>query len=182
MSSNQLMYISWNFDTGFITRISGQPIPDSISVPLKDVEDLVLGNETFKKYKVKYNTKDKKYELVNNDEFEIVTSRINDKLYIINEREFENSDISIVQDIKHKKWIFKSNDSNLPNKSLWFSVIHKDNPNILIRSFNINLSEVSNGIEFEFTNDESDSSLDVSIITTRAFDNYEFLQVTHESN
>jgi len=180
---NQPMYIKWNLETGRITQISGQEIPDSIVVPLKDIEKVVLDQEDIKKYCVKYNTKEKKYELVNNSEHEIVTSNIADKLYVINPNTVENQDITITQDVKNKKWIFSLSEEQPLDKPLWFAATRKDNPNILIRSFLVNLlSLTEEDAVFDFINTEAESSKDVSIFTSRTFDNYEFIQVGYESN
>jgi hypothetical protein len=180
---NQPMYIKWNLETGRITQISGQEIPDSIVVPLKDIEKVVLDQEDINKYCVKYNTNEKKYELVNNSEHKVVTSNIADKLYVINHSIVKSQDLTITQDIKNNQWIFSLSKEQPLDKSLWFAATQKDNPNILIRSFLVNLlSLTKEDAVFDFINAEAESSKDVSIFTSRTFDNYEFIQVGYESN
>jgi len=174
----QLMYICWNIDTGELTRISGAPIPDSIAVPLSSIKKVALGEESAKRYRVRYNTKDKKYELVNNEDFALVAHNINDSLYIINPSITDTADITITQDIKNKTWTFGITEPQNIDKTLWFAAVHKDNPNMLIRSFKINLMEISkNNLVFDFINAQEERAKDVSICTTRTFDEYNFIQV-----
>lgn len=179
----QLMYISWDIDTGDITRISGAPIPNSISVPLSLIAKVEMGEESAKKYSVKYNTKFKKYELVNNENYDLVTHDINDSIYLINPNITDTADITITQDIKNKTWAFNITEPQNIDKTIWFAAVQKDNPNILVRSFKVNLVQLSKqDIVFDFINAREEGSKDVSICTTRTFDEYNFIQVTHESN
>jgi len=177
--SEQLMYLCWN-DKGSITRMSGQEIPNSIAVPIKAIEDVVLGKENVSKYKIEYNTLEKKYELVDNENFEILTHRIKDTIYKINPKDVEDYDFKIIQDTKNKTWTFKliQNLNAVLDKDLWFACTKKDNPNVLIRSFFVNLKKLSeNEVVFDFINDEAESSKDVSIFTARAFSRYSYTQV-----
>ena len=174
----QLMYITWNLDTGVIRRISGAPIPDSIAVPLSTIQRVVLGEESVQRYRVKYNTKDKKYELINNIDFELIVHNINDSLYKINPCTTDTKDVTITQNVSNNTWTFALTEPQPIDKLVWFAVTQKDNPNVLIRSFSVNLLDLSkDNVVFDFINTEDEASKDVSIFTTRIFDEYNFIQV-----
>lgn len=179
----QRMYIGWDINTGEITRVSGAPIPDSISVPLSAIEKVALGEESAKKYRIKYNTKLKTYELIHNESYDLVTHNINDSIYIINPSVTDASDITITQNIKELNWKFNIAKPQNIDKTIWFAIVKKDNPNILIRSFKVNLIELSKqDLIFDFINVQEEGAKDVSICTTRTFDEYNFIQVGYESN
>lgn len=174
----QLMYIKWDLDTGKIVQISGAPIPDSITVPLSIIENVVLGKESVQHYRVKYNTKEKRYELLNDKNFELLTHNVQDWIYLVNPNDVTDQDLTITQDITNKLWTFEINKPVPVDKVIWFAVTERDNPNVLIRSFNINLKELSEeSVSFDFINTEYESLKDVSIFTTRTFDEYKFTQV-----
>ena len=174
----QLMYITWDLDTGVIKRISGAPIPDAISVPLRSIEKVALGEESSQRYRVKYNAKDKKYELINNLDFELIVHNINDSLHVINPCTTDTKDLSIIQNLVDKTWTFTLTEPQPIDKLVWFAVTQKDNPNILIRSFSVNLLDLSkHDVVFDFINAKDESSKDVSIFTARTFDEYNFVQV-----
>jgi len=177
--SEQLMYLCWN-DKGSITRMSGQEIPNSIAVPIKAIEDVVLGKENISKYKIKFNTEEKKYELVDDENFELMTFRIKDSIHKINPNTVSDYDFKIVQDTKNKTWTFKLvQELNVVlGKDLWFACTQKDNPNIVLRTFFVNLKELTeNEITVGFINDKEESNKDVSIFTAKAFDRYSYIQV-----
>lgn len=179
----QLMYITWDIDTGKLNRISALPIPNSITVPLSAIARVEAGEESSSNYRVKYNTKDKKYELIRSEDFELVTHDINDSIYVINPNLSDTQDITITQSIKDNTWTFNITEPQQIDKLLWFAVVRKDNPNILIRSFKISLKDLSkNDLVFDFINTHTEGTKDVSICTNRTFNEYNFIQAGYESN
>ena len=179
----QLMYITWNIESGALSRIAGHPIPNSIAVPLSAIARVEAGEESAQKYRVQYNTRLKKYELIRNEDYELITHNINDSIYIINPNVSDTPDLIITQDVKDQTWTFVITEPQKIDKLLWFSVVSKDNPNILIRSFKFNLQDLSeDGLTFKFINTRGESAKEVSICTNRIFSEYNFIQAGYESN
>lgn len=152
-----------------------------IKVDPSDVETLISGKEQFRHYLVVFDKIKKQYVLKHIYNEENYLDDINDQIYRIPTVK-DNPDLTVVQDIKNKKWCFKidqqikenfaSNNLNF-NQPMGFSITRKNNPNHLERYFVINVSTLLNSdYSIDFENDLELDSNALSVYTAKRLESY----------
>ena len=178
-------------DTGNIISVTND-VEDrddypSVDTTFEDVEDILSGEEFITNVKVIYNTKSKLYELDRNT-LDNYVYNINDWLYEC--KDGKNSDIQIIQDLKHTCWKFyisdelkaKLNEQNVTlNVDCHFHITEKNNPNVLHKTLSFPLTELRNKfyIVLPFSEQYEFDGVPVSIYTIRKFDTYSY-EVTND--
>lgn len=190
---NQIMYVSFEKNTGRIFGISNEKDPDAnlIEVSLKEVESLLEGKESFSNYAVEYNPKTKTLEFVNKFEHVFDHFSVNDFIYEILENDIEDADITLTQDIPNTCWkieLGKELKKNLRSKGvslnsgLLFSVTAKGDPNILYKTLSVHFGTIVNDNYFiiPFSMPFETEKENISIYTSRRFDTYKFKRIFNE--
>jgi hypothetical protein len=185
--SNQDFYIYFEKSSGNIKKISGkveETTEDTflIKVFYDQVKDIYEGRKSFNDYVISYDIKRKEYALIlKGNAF---------KNYDVNEYLFKvpinikNSDIKITQNFKKQAWQIKLNrrvakkiinDGFKSYANLFFSVTKRDDPNIIYRSFKLDIQELIDQSEiiFPFTSNKEITNL-LSLYTNKYFDTYSY--------
>lgn len=191
--SETMMYVRFNSKTGEITGIGAQPHIEkaSIAVPLDEVKPLLDGTIPWRSRRVQYNPKIKDLELVNANITEIHGNSINDFIYEIPEKEVEDPDFLIVQDVPNTCWKFYLGNklrNNLKNSqinltyNMMISVTAKGDPNILYKTLFVTLSQVlaDNYVVLPFTMPFERTDENISVYTARRFDTYQFKRIFND--
>jgi len=188
--SEQLMFVSFNKDTGDITSI-GNEADESISyilVPLSDVINILDGIEPAKNYVVQYDPKTKNLEFVSRFEFVYDNCSVDELIYEVPEESTEEPDILLIQDIPNTCWkvqVGKEFKSNLKSKgvslnaNLMFSVTEKNDPNVLYKTLFIDFGQAvgDNYYIIPFTMPFEETNLPISVYTSKRFDTYQFKRI-----
>jgi hypothetical protein len=154
-----------------------------IEVDASEVYNLITGQEQFHTYQVIFDTIKKSYVLKHKFNDEEVVFDINTQVhkipnYTLNYR----PDLTIIQDIKNLKWIFKLDDSikeNLKTKKvsldrpLMFSITRFNDPHQLERCIVISLTDlIYTDFEIAFENQIESKSELLSVYTIKRLETY----------
>ena len=175
-------YVCYQED-GSIYKITNKPDErfQHLEVDFKEVEDFITGKKSLLEHKVEFDFVEKKYEiksLKTIDEDKLMWAF----LYELPRVKPDNNQIHVIKDNVNKCWkvmldpefdesVNKENIKvNLEN--YFFSITKKHDPNILYR-----LIRFENSNEIPFEHDFEFDQTDISVYTTRRFDNYFFEEV-----
>lgn len=186
------MHVIFEKDTGKILGISPKKQEEnSIPVDLEQVKDILEGTDSKRNYRVEYNAKNKQLEFVDLHKESFDGASVNDFIYEIPEKEIDDADITVEQDVPNTCWRFtlgKTLKRNLRNKGirlnnqLSFSITAKHDPNVLYKTISIDFSNVlsQNCVIVPFDSEfETERSL-ISVFTARKFDSYQFKRVWND--
>jgi hypothetical protein len=178
---NTVYRVYFDRDTGDIFSITNTfDNGDFFETDYESVKYLLSGNERIVDYKVVYNIRKIQYEIVSKDKF-LIDISVNDIIYKVPYS--EKFQIKIIQNIKEKKWVFLLNEETKVilentnarlNEQLFFSVTQRDNPNILYRTFFIQIKDLVENqfCSFEFVDQKRETTDNVSVYTNRKFQSY----------
>jgi hypothetical protein len=155
-----------------------------LEVDTAEVYNLITGQEQFHAYQVIFDTIKKSYVLKHRSDDDEVVFDINTQVHRVPTRissEYR-PDLTIVQDTKNLKWIFKLDESikeNLKTKQvswdrpLMFSITRFNDPHQLERYIIIRLTDLVNSdFEIIFENQIEQMSNLLSVYTIKRFETY----------
>lgn len=188
--SEQLMYVTFNKDTGDITSI-GNETPEGVSyimVPLSEVVTILNGTEPTKNYIVQFNPKTKSLEFVSRFEYVYDIYSVNELIYELSTNDIIDPDVLLIQDIPNMCWkvqLGKEFKKNLKSKgvslnaNIMFSVTKKNDPNILYKTLFVDFNQTVNDnyyiIPFNMPFEETEEP--ISIYTSKRFDTYQLKRI-----
>jgi hypothetical protein len=154
-----------------------------IEVDVDEVYNLITGQEQFHTYQVIFDTIKKNYILKHRFNNEEVVFDINTQVHKIPEyKSSSRPDLTIVQDIENKKWVFKLDESikeNLKTKKvsldrpLMFSITRFNDPHQLERCIIVNLTDlIYNDYEILFENQIEHTVGLLSVYTIKRLETY----------
>lgn len=175
-------YVCYQED-GSIYKISNKPDErfQYLEVDLSEVEDFINGKLSLLEHKVEFDFVEKKYHIKSQktiDEDKLMWSF----LYELPKEKTDNNQIHLIKDNVNKCWKIQLDSEfektleqqnitvNLEN--YFFSVTKKHDPNILYKLLKFDSSN-----KVEFTENFEFDQTEVSVYTTRRFDNYYFEDV-----
>lgn len=188
--SGIIMYVKFKEETGEVLGVG--PRPDinhnTIPVDIDTVRGIIKGTDSKKNWKVEFNAKSKKLELVDIHKQIFDGATVNDYIYEIPETCCDDPDIIVQQNIPESCWkilIGKGLKKNLRakgirlNTNLTLSITAKHDPNVLFKSISIDFSKVVNNnyaiidfsMPFEYEKEE------ISIFTSKKFGSYQFQRI-----
>lgn len=191
--SEPLMYVVFDKDTGAILSIGNEKddTTNYITAPLSEVLSLKQGVEPLTNYAVQYNPKTKDLELTSIFEQVLDLQSVNEFIYEIPEKEINDTDIDLVQDIPNACWkikigkglkqSIKSKGVNL-NSNMMFSVTEKGDPNILYKTLSAHIGQAlsDNYYIVPFTMPFESTPCPISVYTARKFDTYRLTRIFNE--
>jgi hypothetical protein len=176
-------------ESGEITSISNtnDDKGNYIILPLEKVMNFLTGKERTSSYAVVYDTLIKQYVLKLKYYADENAYHITNDIYRVELGSIEKSDLTIVQDIKNKKWIFEI-DQGLKNylksithsRKIHFSITRKNDPHDLYRLIIVDFSElIKSNLEVPFKYQTEENTNDISVYTTKRFETYTY-EVKHD--
>lgn len=176
-------YVAFDENGNLLGIYNRQPDEGNyIKVEPSDVETIISGKEQFRHYLVIFDKHKKTHVLKHVYNEENYLDDINDQIYKLPTTQNDDPDITVVQDIKNKKWKFCVNEQikkNFANNSLsynqpmGFSVTQKNNPNYLERYFIVDIMTI---LDDEYAIDfENEIELDptaLSVYTSKRLESY----------
>ena len=191
VSDNNTKFISYHKETGRIDKISNIAILKEdygcLEVSLDKVIDILRGKKDLSNYKIIFNIATRELELQENSPLKIVD--VTDKLYNV-PRNLRDPDLIIK--CGTEKWTcclspqhqdyFRSMTSVVDNLRFSFSITKKNDPNILIDMFKIELYDLLHNPEVDISEQISTpKDLDnFSIYTFKYFNTYSY-EIINES-
>jgi hypothetical protein len=177
-------YVYYN-DEGEILSISNTNETDGnyIVVELDKVINFLTGKESSSMYLVVYDTLIKQHVLKLKYQADENAFRVNDDIYEVKKISKQNPDLTIIQDVKNKKWIFEVNDGLKAylksqkvnyNRALYFSITRKNDPHDLYHLITLDFKKLieQNSVEIPFKYQTEESIDNLSVYTTKRFENY----------
>lgn len=177
-------YVYYN-EEGEILSISNTKDEDSnyITVELEKVVNFLTGKESASSYLVVYDTLIKQHVLKLKYQADENAFRINEDIYEIEQNTDQKPDLIITQDIKNKKWVFIVDDGLKTylksqkvayNRVLNFSITRKNDPHDLYHLITIDFKKLieQNSVEIPFKYQTEESNNNLSVYTTKRFENY----------
>jgi hypothetical protein len=154
-----------------------------IVLPLDRVINFLTGKENTNSYAVIYDTLLKQHVLKLKYHADETAFRINDDIFKIPKITEQKPDLTIIQDINNKKWIFSVDDglrsyvqstSASYNRKIQFSITRKNDPHDLYHLIIIDFdSLIKQGLlEIPFKYQTEESVDDISVYTTKRFETY----------
>tara|TARA_R110000868_G_scaffold102091_1_gene281123 strand:- start:60720 stop:61307 length:588 start_codon:yes stop_codon:yes gene_type:complete len=154
-----------------------------LKVELADVINLISGKEQFSHYQVIFDTLKKTYILKHVFNEEVIQLDVNSSIYKIPKLKIERPDLTIIQDIKNKEWVFSLDVAIRDNflgknlhldKTLYFNITRYNDPHQLEKIFTISINEllINDTVKFAF---DLEIELDVnalSVYTTKRLETY----------
>lgn len=148
----------------------------------ESVRYLLDGSKRIIDYKVVYNTRAFEYEIISKNQ-KLIDITVDDLIYKVTFT--KDSQIKILQNNKQKKWIVsmsKKMKSILKEKGarleerLFFSVTEKDNPNILYRTFSVQIRDLvkNQNCMFDFVSQKEYEIDKIGVYTNRKFESYSY--------
>jgi len=181
------VFVYYTKETGAIIRIANKLVPELanselVLSPRQDVLPVLHGYKRLEDYVVSYIPSMKDFAVVEKDN-NVNNLSINDRLFEIKVSKTSDYELKIVQRVQDKVWAVSLNkkiQSLLEktgynqHKQLTFTITKKNDPNVLIRRFEVAVLELiyKNVIEFPYENEWESNHLEVSIYTNKYFDNY----------
>jgi len=188
--SEQMMFVSFDKDTGDITSIGNEVDETSsyITVPLSDVINILDGVEPSTNYIVQFDPKTKNLEFVSRFEFVYDNCSVNELIYEVPEEVSEDPDILLIQDTPNTCWkvqIGKKFKNNLKSKgvslnaNIMFSITEKNDPNVLYKTLFVDFGQAvdDNYYIIPFTMPFEETNLPISVYTSKRFDTYQFKRI-----
>lgn len=182
ISDNRYVYYGENGD---ITAISNSNDLDGnyITMPLEKVINFLTGKEITNSYIVIYDTLLKHHILKLKYHADETAFRVKDDIFRVEHTTDQKPDLTILQDIKNKKWIF-SVDEGLRtyllsqavsyNRKIQFSITRKNDPHdlyhLIVLDFNSLIDKGELEVPFKYQSEESSDNL--SVYTTKRFETY----------
>ena len=183
ISSERYVYFDEN---GNIIKILNYKELDetSIKVEFSKVKDIISGKKSFFDFIVVYDSVQLSYilsEKITNNNFAFNAS---DYIYEIPKlSKFDNADITVIQDLKEKKWKFKFNtllkdqlmlQQISINTPMIISITKPGNPHVLYRMLKVSFDEIlydnlDFSVEFQY---DIEMSVDLSIYTIKKLNSY----------
>lgn len=189
---SEQFYVYFEKSSGQIQRVSGKKyeISDdilSVIVSYDQVKDIYEGRRSFHDYVVDYDLKNHQHVLLLKTE-DFKPYNINEYLFKIPTEGMTSSEITVVQNITKQCWEVKlkksiakkiKEDGFLSYSNMLFSVTKQDDPNIIYRSFKINVQSLvtTSSTKIPFVSKEENEQL--SVFTSRHFNTY-FHKVKNE--
>lgn len=188
-------FVIFDIDTGNIRKItSQQPLNDNfVEVDVEDVRPILSCIEPPINFLVEYDYIQKKNIFKPRSDFNVHELDINDLIYQIPEicKQDIIPDITVLQSYKESCWkvlISSELETSLKERKISlrndidFSITEYNNPNILHRSFSVNLERLVKQHYYiepfidsiEFTN------IELSVFTTKRFNSYLFKRIKDE--
>lgn len=177
-------YIYYDED-GEITAVSNTNDleGDYIVLPLEKVINFLNGKESTSLYFVVYDTLLKKYVLKLKYYSDDISFDINDSIYQVPRKVKEKPDLTVVQDIKNKQWVFRVNQglkkyfksqNSFYDQKIQFSVTRNNDPHELYRVIIVSFKELihSRNIKIPFEYDLEEDNDDISLYTIKRFEIY----------
>jgi len=188
--SEQMMYVSFNKDTGDVISI-GNEVDETtsyITVPLSKVINILEGVEPAKNYIVQFDPKTKSLEFVSRFEFVYDNCSVNELIYEVIDTDDTDPDVLVIQDIPNTCWKVKIGSEfkkNLKSKgvslnaNLMFSVTEKNDPNVLYKTLFVDFGRavVDNYYIIPFTMPFEEVSMPLSVYTSKRFDTYQLKRI-----
>ena len=183
ISSERYVYFDEN---GNIIKILNYKELDetSIKVEFSKVKDIISGKKSFFDFIVVYDSVQLSYilsEKITNNNFAFNAS---DYIYEIPKlSKFDNADITVIQDLKEKKWKFKFNtllkdqlmlQQISINTPMIISITKPGNPHVLYRMLKVSFDEIlydnlDFSVDFQY---DIEMSVDLSIYTIKKLNSY----------
>jgi hypothetical protein len=172
-------------DNGEIISISNSNdlTGNYIVLPLDRVINFLNAKENTNSYAIVYDTISKQHVLKLKYGVDETVFRVNDYFYAVERTAEQIPDLTVVQDIKNKQWIFLINEklqsylhSQLTSYSqkLQFSITRKNDPHDLYHLIIIDLTELikNKEIKVPFKYQTEELIDDISVYTTKRFETY----------
>jgi|TARA_A200000113_G_C8811489_1_gene337374 hypothetical protein len=176
-----MLYINFDQKTGTIKSFTNvEPDSSFIEVDSDTYKDFIDGKKLMQDYIVIPSTKDKVFELVgkNKDLMEFDVDQSIHKL--VDKKPNSKNYVEIVQDIKQKVWevtisntlkTFLSSSNFYKDKMQYVYITEKNNPNILIDTLSIPISELLQTGTYKIKNNIA-SNKNTSLYCIKVFDAY----------
>ena len=184
-TSDSAKFVYYHKATGEIQKISNTSFIEEgcecLEVTSDEVVDILLGKKDLSNYKIMFNLKTRGLELQENSPLRIV--RITDKLHNVPRK---SRDPDLIIKCGTKNWTvclspqhqdyFRSMTSVVDNLRFSFSITKKNDPNILIDTFKIELYDLLSNPEVDISEQINiPKNMDnISIYTFKYFNNYSY--------
>ena len=184
-TSDSAKFVYYHKATGEIQKISNTSFIEEgcecLEVTSDEVVDILLGKKDLSNYKIMFNLKTRALELQENSPLKIVN--ITDKLHNV---PMNSRDPDLIIKCGTEKWTvclspqhqdyFRSMTSVVDNLRFSFSITKKNDPNILIDMFNIELYNLLSNPEVDISEQINiPKNMDnISIYTFKYFNNYSY--------
>jgi hypothetical protein len=182
ISNKKFVYFD---DNGNLLSVGNSNTDDGlyIEVDTSEVYNLITGQEQFHTYQVIFDTIKKSYVLKHRFNDEEVVFNINTQVHRVPNHTYDyRPDLTVIQDIKNSKWIFKLDESikeNLKTKKvsldrpLMFSITRFNDPHQLERCIVISLTDlIYKDFEIAFENQIEHRSELLSVYTIKRLETY----------
>lgn len=182
ISNKKFVYFD---DNGNLLSVGNSNTDDGlyIEVDTSEVYNLITGQEQFHTYQVIFDTIKKSYVLKHRFNDEEVVFDINTQVHRVPNHTYDyRPDLTVIQDIKNSKWIFKLDESikeNLKTKKvsldrpLMFSITRFNDPHQLERCIVISLTDlIYKDFEIAFENQIEHRSELLSVYTIKRLETY----------
>lgn len=182
ISNKKFVYFD---DNGNLLSVGNSNTDDGlyIEVDTSEVYNLITGQEQFHTYQVIFDTIKKSYVLKHRFNDEEVVFDINTQVHRVPNHTFDyRPDLTVIQDIKNSKWIFKLDESikeNLKTKKvsldrpLMFSITRFNDPHQLERCIIISLTDlIYKDFEIAFENQIEHMFGLLSVYTIKRLETY----------
>jgi len=182
ISNKKFVYFD---DNGNLLSVGNSNTDDGlyIEVDTSEVYNLITGQEQFHTYQVIFDTIKKSYVLKHRFNDEEVVFNINTQVHRVPNHTYDyRPDLTVIQDIKNSKWIFKLDESikeNLKTKKvsldrpLMFSITRFNDPHQLERCIIISLTDlIYKDFEIAFENQIEHRSELLSVYTIKRLETY----------
>jgi len=182
ISNKKFVYFD---DNGNLLSVGNSNTDDGlyIEVDTSEVYNLITGQEQFHTYQVIFDTIKKSHVLKHRFNDEEVVFNINTQVHRVPNHTYDyRPDLTVIQDIKNSKWIFKLDESikeNLKTKKvsldrpLMFSITRFNDPHQLERCIVISLTDlIYKDFEIAFENQIEHRSELLSVYTIKRLETY----------
>jgi len=179
--SSQKYNVYFDKDQGTISAITKDFLEGTFfEVGYEEVKDFISGKNRLTDYKVVYNSRKYSYEIVELT-YQKIDLDINDLIFKLTQN--KNPQVKILYNLKDQNWKISLNrdlkEILIDKKAridevLWFSVTEKDNPNIFIRQFFVDIKQLLETDLFtvKFNSKKELDFSSISVYTNRKFETY----------
>lgn len=174
-------------DDGTITKVLNyiEESENYIVVEYLMVEDILSGKDTVLNYIVLYNKENSTYELKKRLSNNIFVNKVSDIIHEFSRNVDSPSDLTVIQDLSNKKWIFKLSDAFINQITsqkvsiqapIVVSVTSRGDPHILYKVLTVKIDDIAkspNGFSLEFT-ENCESLKHLSLYTVKKLQSYKY--------
>lgn len=174
-------------DDGTITKVLNyiEESENYIVVEYLMVEDILSGKDTVLNYIVLYNKENSTYELKKRLSNNIFVNKVSDIIHEFSRNVDSPSDLTVIQDLSNKKWIFKLSDAFINQITsqkvsiqapIVVSVTSRGDPHILYKVLTVKIDDIAkspNGLSLEFT-ENCESLKHLSLYTVKKLQSYKY--------